>query len=86
MNDWLTANDARRISSSKISYIMNLIKKAAYKGSYEIYINGFLDLDTIDIFRHYGYKVSYIDKEINEDHYGKPEDNFKVCKTLISWK
>lgn len=85
-SDWLTANEARRIACSEVSYIMNLIKKAAYRGSHEIYINGFLNLDIVEVFKNYGYNVSYIDKEMDEDHYGKPEDNFKVSKTLISWK
>lgn len=85
----LSAKEARKIASSELLQIMNIIRESAYAGGLSINLDYYIGKDTIKTLKDYGYQVE--EKEVPiyyEDHYGRLDDkpNSYRKETTISWK
>ena len=85
--EWLTADDARRMSTGEMSKIMYEIKEAAYKGKFQIILDYNLSKELGNILHHYGYKIIHETVPIYEEApYGV---RFNILghkfQTTVSW-
>ena len=84
----LSAKEARKIASSELLQIMNLIRDSAYRGGSNIKLDYSISKDTIKTLKDYGYNVEYKEGPIFEETpYGKVLENIVGYnkETIISW-
>jgi len=83
----LSAEEARKISNSKLLQIMKLIEESAYKRLTFLHLQYPLSDEITKVLKDYGYKVERYKTHIyDEDHYGRVTEPIAYKEqTKISW-